>query len=101
MVFLIVIIVVLVVGGIVSATMRHPMYEQGCELRDAFLRLGNMRGKAASEIISAVGAPSSISNLANGKRLRQWSAVGYRMAILFDVQDQVERITHQYAKLPK
>jgi hypothetical protein len=70
----------------------------GRELHERFLKLGNMTGKTSTEIIDAVGQPSSISSLGTGKTLLQWQATGCHMAVLFDADDKFVKITHQYAR---
>jgi hypothetical protein len=70
----------------------------GRELHGRFLALEDMTGKSANEIITAVGPPSSISSMANGENLLQWQAIGCHMALLFDVNEQFVKITHQFAQ---
>lgn len=101
MLFLGILVVFLIIGAIASSARRSSIYDEGRRLYAAFRALGNMKGKPFAEIKDAVGLPTSTSNQANGTRLRQWQATGFHMAILFDQQDQVLRITHQFTKLPE
>jgi hypothetical protein len=57
-----------------------------------------MTGKNLSEIVAAVGRPSSYSAMPEGKTLVQWQATGCHMAIVFDATGQFAGITHQYAQ---
>jgi hypothetical protein len=67
----------------------------------AFVDLGDIRGKPEEEIIAAVGPPTSISATPEGKLL-QWMLVGevggYHYAILFDLEGKAIGYTHQYAQ---
>jgi hypothetical protein len=99
--FLVLIVGLLIVGAIAGSSNRSRIYDEGRRLHSAFVELGSMKGKPFSELKQAVGLPTSISHHANGTRLRQWQATGFHMAILFDKEDRVVRITHQYTKLPR
>ncbi|WP_288127888.1 hypothetical protein [Thiomonas sp.] len=100
MAFLLVFLAIIVLGAIASAG-RRDIYAEGRRLYRAFRALGNMKGKPFTEIQEAVGNPTSISNMAAGTRLRQWQATGFHIAILFDKLDHVDRVTHQFTKLPE
>lgn len=100
--FIVIFIIIAIVGALASATRERPdIYVEGRRIYAAFRSLGNMKGKTFSELQKAAGEPSSISHHANGTRLRQWQATGFHMSILFDKEDRVLRITHQYTKLPR
>lgn len=62
--------------------------------------IGKLRGRPASEIISVLGPPTSISGMATGGKLRQWIKVSaytgsYHYALTFDPYDLCIGITHQ------
>lgn len=63
-------------------------------------RLGDPSGKTERDWVEAMGRnPNSISNLANGMRLLQWSSGTYlrqRIAVLFDPQHRYVRVTSRY-----
>lgn len=69
----------------------------GRQLHSKFIALGNMTGKTAQEIVAAVGRPTSVSNMANGCTLLQWQKPGCHMALLFDSDMRMLKITHEYA----
>lgn len=71
----------------------------GKELRARFFALGNgdLAGKTADEIIARVGPPTSRSAMANGQWLLQWQATGYHIALLFDAEGRVLKLTHESA----
>ena len=69
----------------------------GRALHARFMSLGNMTGKTATEIVTVVGRPTSISSMAHGMSLLQWQATGYHIAILFGAQGQFLKISHQFA----
>ena len=99
--FLVIFIIIVIVGAVVQAGSARPdIYANGRRMYEAFRGMGDMKGKTFSELQKVVGNPSSISHHANGTRLRQWQATGFHMAILFDGEDRVMRITHQFTKLP-
>ena len=66
------------------------------DLQRAFVRLGDLRGKPRSEIVSAVGAPNSVSAIPNGTLL-QWIKPGYHIAVMFDEDDVCIGISHESA----
>ena len=101
MTFALILIFIVAVGLIAQAARGRPdIYAEGRRLHAAFRALGNMKGKPFAEIQQAAGNPSSISRQASGTRLRQWQATGFHLAILFDAEDHVLRVTHQFTKLP-
>jgi hypothetical protein len=67
--------------------------------KNAFVGLGNIRGKSIGEITAAVGPPNSISGQADGT-LYQWigttSGGAYHYAILFDLEGRAIGYTHQH-----
>jgi hypothetical protein len=67
--------------------------------KNAFVRLGDIRGKPLDEIVAAVGPPNSISAHPDGS-LYQWLAVhggsSYHYAILFDRDRKAIGYTHQH-----
>ncbi|MFY9674880.1 MAG: hypothetical protein WAK13_10535 [Terriglobales bacterium] len=56
-----------------------------------------MTGKTIDEIVAVVGQPSSRSSMAHGQLLLQWQATGYHMALLFNPEGQLVKITHESA----
>jgi hypothetical protein len=67
--------------------------------KNAFIALGDIRGKPLADIVAAVGQPNSISAHAQGS-LYQWlgvnSASSYHYAILFDHEGKAIGYTHQH-----
>jgi len=62
--------------------------------------IGTLRGRPASEIISALGLPHTFSVLADGSRLQQWIKFGtytghYHYVLRFDPYDICIGITKQ------
>lgn len=57
---------------------------QGKELRRKFEALGEVEGKMKEDIIAAVGPPSSISAVGDGKTLCQWMKTGFDIGLIFD-----------------
>ena len=81
-----------VIGGlvlyfIISMVVKAP----GAGLQSQFVALGTLKGKSYSEIVKAVGNPSSISNKTNDDgepiKIVQWIATGYHIVLLFDNND--------------
>jgi len=79
-------------SGATNAAVRAP----GRELQRKFVALGVMTGKTKEDIVAAVGPPSSISQLPDGKMLLQWIATGYHIALLFD-GETFDGVTHEFA----
>ena len=70
----------------------------GRDLHQRFIALGDMTGKTADEIITALQIqPTSISSMARGMTLLQWQAIGCHMSLLFDANSKFVKISHQYA----
>ena len=67
----------------------------GRELHRRFIVLGDMVGKSERDIEVAVCSPNAISSMADGRRLLQWQATGYHIAILFGPDHRFMRITHE------
>jgi hypothetical protein len=67
----------------------------GRELHRRFTALGDMTGKTEREIELAVCSPNAISSMDAGKRLLQWQATGYHIAILFGPDHRFLKITHE------
>jgi hypothetical protein len=73
----------------------------GREMAVRFQSLGNIAGMPLSQIISVVGPPTARSVMANDQVLYQWQATGFHIAILFDANDRLLRITSEYANIPE
>ncbi|MBQ9934658.1 MAG: hypothetical protein IJO70_02325 [Lachnospiraceae bacterium] len=77
----------LIMYAIISALVKAP----GASLQTKFVQLGTLKGKTYSEIVTAVGNPSSTSATvdADGKpvKIKQWMATGYHIVLLFDEND--------------
>jgi hypothetical protein len=69
----------------------------GRALAARFQLLGNMTGKTADEIIVVVGQPTSRSSIAHDQMLLQWQATGYHIALLFNAEGRLVKITHEFA----
>lgn len=62
-----------------------------------FRRLGDLTGKTRTEIVKAVGRPTSVSSVPKGALL-QWQARGYHIAIRFDEDGVFDGITHEFGR---
>ena len=72
---------------IMSALVKAP----GSVLQSKFANLtkdsnGVIAGKTYDEIVSACGAPSSVSPTGDGGKLCQWMATSYHNAIVFNAE---------------
>jgi hypothetical protein len=86
----------ILIGGALSAAFAQAnVTAPGQQLHQKFVSLGTIAGKTKDEIIAAVGQPTSISGLADGKTLLQWQATGCHMALRFS-GEVCEGITHQH-----
>ena len=101
------------IGGFVGGLMAIAMLivgppksvgvdETPTTLAQKFAVLGALNGKSFAEIKSVVGSPNSISNLPNGRVLRQWMERSiftgvYHISIVFDRQGNFERIQSETA----
>jgi hypothetical protein len=70
----------------------------GRYLKRRFDALGDLRGKTLREIIDATAQPVSFSAATRGRKLVQWQATGFHIALLFDGNDKFVAITHLYAR---
>ena len=88
-----------VLAGVIGAMVAGS---QIGSLQQKFAALGDLSGRSRAEIISAVGAPQSVSAVGGGKTLLQWQMVnqagGYHIALLFDENDRCEGVTHESAQ---
>jgi len=81
-----------------GASARLPIGDSsGNELAWKFFGLGCLTGKTAAEVIAGVGMPASRRSMANGQMLLQWQAIGYDMALLFNSEERVVKITYASA----
>ena len=86
----------IVIGGAISAALAQGnVTAPGRELHSRFVALGTLAGKTKDEIVAAIGPPTSISSLPNGKTLLQWQATGCHMALRF-TGEVCDGLTHQY-----
>ncbi len=88
--------IVPVIGGlflflIIGAFVRLP----GQTLNKKFAELGTLKGKSYRRIVDACGNPNAISSLPDGKRLCQWQATGYHIALIFDKDDICEGVSSE------
>jgi hypothetical protein len=87
--------VVAEIGGLLLfALIGFIVRAPGASLASRFAQLGDLKGKNVLDIIAAVGNPQAETQLANGTRLVQWQATGFRIALLF-AGDECLDITHQ------
>lgn len=56
---------------------------------------GVIAGKTYAEIVSVCGSPSAVSPVGDGKKLCQWLATGYHIALVFDENDICLGISHE------
>lgn len=68
----------------------------GRDLAVKFQSLGDMTGKTFDQIVSVVGLPNARAGMAHNQMLYQWLATGYHIAILFDANHRVLKITSEY-----
>lgn len=83
-------------GTLLSGATNASVRARGRELQRKFVALGVMTGRTKTEIIAAVGPPSSISALPDGKTLLQWISSGYHIALRFD-GETFDGVTHEFA----
>jgi len=81
---------------IMSALVKAP----GSVLQSKFANLtkdsnGVIVGKTYDEIVSACGAPSSVSPTGDGGKLCQWMATSYHIALVFDAENVCTGISHE------
>lgn len=89
----VVVILMIVVGGAISAAFAN---NEGRELAQKFADLGVLRGKTQQEIIDAVGEPpNSMSVIGPGKTLLQWQKANYHVALGFQ-DDICYGVTHEH-----
>jgi len=69
----------------------------GNDLAWKFFGLGSLRGKTTTEIVAGVGLPTSRRSMAKGEMLLQWQVRGYHMALLFNSEERVVKVTPQSA----
>jgi hypothetical protein len=78
---------------VIGAAVKSP----GRALQKRFVSMGDMRGKAFTEISAVVGVPQSISAMPDGGKVAQWLSTGYHIALVFDEKDICQGISHQSA----
>jgi len=83
---------IMIIGGAIQMTI---VTRPGKQLHAKFVGMGTLAGRTKDEIIAAVGAPTSVSGLPDGKTLLQWQATGCHMALRF-AGDICEGITHEH-----
>lgn len=88
--------IITTIGGIIgfiliAAFVRAP----GNSLNSKFVKLGTLKGKTYSEISKVVGPSNAVSAMGNGKKLRQWQATGYHIALIFDSNDICEGVSSE------
>jgi hypothetical protein len=71
----------------------------GRQLAVKFQSLGDMTGKTLSQIVSIVGPPNARSFMAHSQVLYQWHATGYHIALLFDANEKMIRISSEHANV--
>jgi hypothetical protein len=71
----------------------------GRNLAIKFQSLGNVIGKTLDEIVAVVGPPNARAGMAQNKMLFQWHATGYHVAILFDDNLRVIKITSEHINI--
>jgi len=91
--FVWIVLAVVIVGGVFAAFSLSN--DQG-----AFAKLGDVTGKSPEEVQAVVGAPTSISAVAENQVLYQWiktnQAGGYHYALLFE-DGRCKGFTHQHS----
>ena len=89
----VVLILMIVVGGAISAAFAN---NEGRELAQKFADLGVLKGKTEKEILDAIGEPpGSISAIGPGKTLLQWQKANYHIALAFE-GEICEGVTHEH-----
>ncbi len=85
----------IIIAASVSASISASVREPGETLNEKFVELGTLTGKTYEEIVDACGNPNAISSLPYGKRLCQWQATGYHIALIFDKDDICEGVSSE------
>lgn len=80
----------LILYFIINAAVKAP----GQSLNRRFVQLGQLKGKSKTEIISAVGPPNAVSQIAD-RELLQWMATGYHIALIFK-DDECLGVSHEF-----
>lgn len=88
-------IILVVVVGMISGLQQHYITQPGRAMARKFADLGQLAGKTKTEIIWAVGNPTSFSAMADGKSLLQWQETGYHIALLFS-GEKCDGVTHEH-----
>lgn len=69
--------------------------------KSKFAALGTISGRSKEDIVAAVGPPSSVTQLPNGKTLMQWQHIsqagGYHIALRFAPDGTCEGVTHEHS----
>jgi hypothetical protein len=84
----------LVIGLPVLFAFAAAMQSQG--LQSKFANLGVLKGRTKAEIVAAVGEPNSVSALAHGQQILQWTIPGYHIALIF-TEDICDGVSHEHA----
>lgn len=63
-------------------------------LKQNFSKLGEVKGGNKTDILTALGMPSNISEIGNGRSLFQWTTPKYSVCLIFENELCVE-ITHK------
>lgn len=91
-----VLIIPLLLGLALYVVMKSAVVAPGKSLGAKFGALGMLKGRKESEIVAAVGPPTSRSGLAGGKYLLQWQATGYHIALRFFDDGTCDGVTHEH-----
>lgn len=84
------------IGALFSCKVTEQVVKiPGGMLQGKFAKLGNLKGKSYSEIQRECGKESAISHMPDGKKLIQWQATGYHIALIFDENYICEGITDE------
>ena len=70
----------------------------GRALRARFIALGTLKGRTRTEIVRAVGSPSTETRLPDGRTLLQWRTTGYHIALVFELDGRCFGVTHEYGR---
>jgi hypothetical protein len=94
--FFIFLVIALVGGSVLNAVIKAGVVSPGRALQAKFQGLGAIAGRTEADIVSVVGPPNSITSLPGGKRLLQWQATGYHIALRFN-GTTCDGVTHEHA----
>ena len=80
--------------AIFSAIFLFTYKTDSMRLKQSFSKLGDVKGAKKTDILNALGMPSNISEIGNGKTLYQWTKSKYSVSLILIDEICVE-VTHE------